>query len=81
MTKLKETTCPVCHHRINGARAIEPGKSIIPRKGDLTMCIYCTTFLSYIDGYQLREMTDEEVADLPHESKMLLLKARRHFEK
>ena len=78
---LPKQQCPVCDHKIDRVSGVSgKGKvddDVQPNPGDITMCVYCRSFLIFTAELGHREATDEEIAELPHDQRMLLSKARR----
>jgi hypothetical protein len=64
-SKLKSTpACPVCRQTLDGAT----GEGM-PMPGDFTVCAYCGVLLTFIDGMDLRLLTDAEWSALPAETR------------
>src|SRR6266498_2956871 len=64
-----DTQCPTCGHRINAAGDPNNPEVRAPVPGDATVCMGCGAFLRFIDGLDLRALTDEEVAALVGEER------------
>ncbi len=74
--------CPIagCHRQLDAAS----GGSAAPAPGDVTICAYCKNWLVFyrnecasVVELQLREITEEEIADLDDEAFQLLTKFSR----
>jgi hypothetical protein len=50
--------CLNCGQELDGAASLETDNA--PRSGDLSVCIYCAHVAMFIEGGNLRELTDEE---------------------
>ena len=67
-------TCPCCEKEMMGLLANE---EYIPHAGEISLCSYCTSYLiTTEDGLTFRELTVDEVCDLPNEILYQLTKAR-----
>lgn len=56
--------CPKCQHALDGTTHVE-GDHPDPRAGDLTICFYCGSFLTWDDRLKLKEITTEAFMALP----------------
>jgi Zn finger protein HypA/HybF involved in hydrogenase expression len=66
--------CPCCGKEMMGLLANEEYE---PKAGEISLCSYCTSYLITIkDGLHFRELTVDEVCDLPNEVLYQLTKAR-----
>jgi hypothetical protein len=53
-----------------------------PKSGEISLCSYCTSYLvTTEDGLTFRELTVDEVCDLPNEVLYQLTKARNLLKK
>lgn len=66
--------CPVCFHLLDAATCASGDAT--PKPGDLTVCLYCTTFLKFNE--QLRHVTlqDGEFSKLGEIERRTLVRAR-----
>jgi hypothetical protein len=71
---LPEDGCPVCKHKLNRATALESGT---PSEGDVTVCLYCESYLKFDKDLRHLPMAPEEVAALPPKLHRQLEKARK----
>jgi hypothetical protein len=62
-TRMMPQNCPKCGGRFTGAVYAE-SDDILPRPGDLTLCIECVTVLVFEPGMTVREFTREEMDSL-----------------
>lgn len=67
--------CPVCGYKLDRATDAS-GKAAIPAEGDVSVCIDCTAFLVFQQDLTVREMTLEEVGNLPDHIRHQLVKIR-----
>jgi hypothetical protein len=74
----KECYCPVCNCKINAATALD-GSGVVPNAGDVSMCVMCSAYLKYSDDLTLRELTVDELVDLPDDILYVLTKTRSIF--
>lgn len=73
--------CPVCRtglsfdprHPLNPLHA--------PRPGCLTVCAECASFIKLDDSKTWRVITEEELADLPDDMRISLMRTRREIER
>jgi len=73
-TRMPATSCPSCGYPLDAASDIQGDAT--PSPGDLSMCIRCTSFLTFKDDLTLRLMTLEEIAELPDDTRNLLTRMR-----
>lgn len=71
--------CPKCGYQMNAATPATPGTKTAPEPGDFSICIECAAALRFGPARCLREVTDEELAELALEDLQgfqLLVKAQ-----
>ena len=68
-TKMGDDKCPHCQGHLDMATSVE-GQT--PDPGDITVCIWCGTYLMYGDDMGLKLLTDEIYNSLPKETKTQL---------
>ena len=71
-------TCPVCHTKIDAATASDRS-GVVPEAGDVSICAECTSFLIYNEDLSSREMTVDELVDLPPDVFYDLMSTRMAF--
>ena len=71
-----QMACPVCRKVIDGATPANTTHAI-PGPGDVTVCLYCRTFLTFTAEPALRELTQEEILALPDDVRDTLVELRR----
>jgi hypothetical protein len=54
-TRLPLCLCPVCESKLDAATATDDD-NVVPKSGDVTICIYCTSVLEFTD-----DMTVEQI--------------------
>ena len=59
----KETYCPTCNKRLNGA--MDPDGENVPRPGDTGICIYCHGIHVFTETMDFRLPTVEELEQMP----------------
>lgn len=74
--KTKENHCPGCKNKIDGCTPVD-GENVMPKKDDITVCIYCSMILSFNADLTLKVITDEQIGELPHDVRQDLQKIRR----
>ena len=72
--KTKEVCCPVCSAIFDGAMGINNNDK--PKTGDLTVCSYCASFLTFTPDVCVRLLTAEEIGDLSFQERTILMHAR-----
>lgn len=77
-TPLPECDCPICHHTLDMHTALEEGCT--PSPGDMSLCANCFVFLRYTDALKLEHFPDEFIFELPDEIRLVLVRARNHFQ-
>ena len=75
-TKTPKNKCPVCEHIIDGTASVE-NKNHVPNENDITMCINCASVLAFNADLTVKEMTDNEIADLDHDIRQLIQRMRK----
>jgi len=68
--------CPACGHLLD-ADGVALGEDARPTPGDVSVCMYCTSFLVFEPDLSRRAMTDDEVGELPDDVRMELIRVRR----
>lgn len=59
--------CPKCKSDLSGASNVSPGR-VAPRDGDITVCIYCSTVLKFVEALsELKCVSDEEINQIEKE--------------
>ena len=59
----KFVNCPTCNRTLDGATCVD-NEDILPKIGDLSVCMYCGTILEYEDGLFLHAISDESLESL-----------------
>ena len=75
MTTIQPSNCPVCLKQFDAATS--PFGDSAPTPGDLTVCIYCASFLIFEQDLRLRLMTEQEIGELPDEARIQIMRVRR----
>lgn len=65
---------PCCGRKLDGHTAAD-GSDEQPRQGDVSVCAYCGSWLTYDHGPRLRLMTQEEIDALDEETTSELWRA------
>ena len=76
---LPRCECPVCNHDTDAAFIADPDYHDVtkPSPGDLTVCLYCVSFLAFDKNLMLFELTEADIESLSHDDRRLLVKVRR----
>ena len=69
ITRTIPTICPGCGHTITSASHVD--SAIAPVPGDFTVCLYCSTLLTFADDLSLRNLTDAEMIEAAGNKEML----------
>ena len=80
MLSLKENYCPICNALIDAATGATPD-AITPKPGDLSVCLYCTSYLQYDKDLVPQELSVDALLDLPDEVKLTLHRIRKNIKK
>lgn len=56
-----EMCCLHCGERLNMATAVS--EEILPKAGDLTICVFCKGLMIFVKGLKLRKLTGEEESE------------------
>jgi hypothetical protein len=75
--KMPEVSCPVCQKKLDANTALNHSLDIAPKKGDLSICLYCSTYLTFEAPGVIRQLTDDEFIDLPDDERILLVRAAK----
>ena len=69
ITRTIPTICPACGHRITSASHVATATAPVP--GDFTVCLYCSTLLTFADDLSLRNLTDAEMIEAAGDKEVL----------
>ena len=69
-------SCPVCNKVLDGFTIDANDLCKLPKAGDCSICVYCRTFLVFTHELQFREITPEEIVDLPAELRTKMVRFR-----
>jgi len=65
--------CPECGGFLDGATGVfegdQPDAKSQPKEGDVSICFYCSSLLKYGENLQLRNPTEEELAEIKADEK------------
>ena len=76
--RVPQSACPACGVVCNGATlSTDPEHTPTPRRGDLTICVYCSTFLQFGPDLELAILSPSELRALPADEQAQLWKMRR----
>lgn len=64
-TRLAPVSCPTCGKNLDAAT--HPTEDVSPSPGDVTICYGCQDILIFTDELGLRNVTEEDIPDLPLE--------------
>lgn len=78
MPKIIESKCPYCGHKLNGATHPKDPE-LLPREGDLSLCVTCGGFLQYNKDLSVIEMCESVWDDIDQETFTALITARKHI--
>jgi len=79
ITEIPRASCPNCSYQMDRCTGISdedapaPGD---PAPGDLSVCAGCGTFLTFDDELRLQLFPDDQLIELPDETRLLLTRAR-----
>jgi len=69
--------CPRCAAPLNGELLTVAGvPNVPPRAGDVSVCLYCTAFLTFDNALERRELTTSDFIGLDAETRAELIQAR-----
>lgn len=69
--------CPACGYAANFGTCITGDGTLRPvRPGDISICVVCAVFVVYVDGLQLRLLTDGEWLQMPAPKRRYLTHVR-----
>lgn len=74
-TKLNDNVCPVCGALIESVNAHD-GSTNPPKKGDVSVCYGCTSYLVFDENLKSKEMSVEALFELPDEVRLSLNRMR-----
>jgi len=58
---MPEMACPHCGERLNMATAVS--EEVLPKDGDLTICVFCKGLMIFEKGLRLRKLSNDEESD------------------
>ena len=70
-----ETKCLRCQHKVDAATHPRDGSAPVP--GDATICVYCGYLMAFTDDMTFRELTEEELKELPLDEVSRIQRARK----
>jgi hypothetical protein len=76
MIETKLSQCPVCDAPIDAATSID-GTDITPQVEDVSICLYCTSYLQYDEELIPQEMSIDVLLELPDEVRLQLHRIRK----
>jgi glutaredoxin len=53
-TRMPKSNCPVCDTRLDAATTVDGTPDVIPKEGDISLCISCTSVLEFDDNLELQ---------------------------
>lgn len=65
-----ENICPSCYRKLDMAN--DPEEKFVPKKGDLTVCIYCQEVLEFTDDLNIKKLSEETYNKLSNDVKLKL---------
>src|SRR5262245_41313896 len=69
--------CPRCSAPLSGELLTHVGlPDVAPRAGDISVCLYCTAFLTFTNDLTRRELTTSDFIGLDAETRAELINAR-----
>ncbi len=71
--KIVESKCPTCGKKLNAAKALEEQST--PVAGDISICFYCGSILSFQEDLSMKRMDIDELLSLPKDLQETLRKA------
>jgi hypothetical protein len=69
------STCPACDRTLDGATGLTTDNA--PEPGDLTVCAYCASFLTFNLDLSHRKLTAEEFSELTEDEQHNIVTARK----
>jgi len=78
-TRLPESECLRCGKKVNAASCVADDNAV-PEPGDVTICIACGHLMAFADDLSYRELTDEEVLEVPLDEVSRIQNARKRIE-
>jgi len=75
MPKVRMQFCPECRRGLDGAKVLGEDDSATPGPGDITLCLYCATVLSFDKDGTLRRATKRDLKKFDREQKQLIARA------
>jgi hypothetical protein len=63
-TRLESDHCPNCKHILDSATPSGP-ESVVPGPGEITICFYCLSWLTFQENMKVRLMERQEIKAIP----------------
>jgi hypothetical protein len=77
MTRTPLSKCLNCGYPIDAASAMDKEKglldNIVPKEGDISICMKCSHMMAFRKNGQLRPLTDQEMLKIAGDPRILLL--------
>jgi len=78
-TRLPEAECLRCRKKVDAASGVADDGAV-PEPGDVTICIFCGYLMTFADDLSFRELTEEDILELPLDEISRFQSARKHIE-
>ena len=75
-TRTPEAKCLRCEHKVD-AVSHPTNDEVVPKPGDATVCLYCGYLMVFTDDMTFRELTEEELLEVPLDELSQLQRARK----
>ena len=75
-TILEKDNCPYCGKEVDSLSDPMNYNSRDPKKGDLTICVYCYELSALDENFRLEKSTEADLNKLPIETKLQVRKMR-----
>ena len=79
--RVAASTCPSCARELDAVTGLSTDRFVKPKPGDLTLCLYCGTFLTFNWKLKLECANYEQIASVDSDMRALAeLSARQYRE-
>jgi len=75
-TRLTERECLQCGKKLDAVSCLTD-QAAVPQSGDVTICIECGHLMAFADDLSYRELTEEELLEVPLDEVSHLQRARK----
>lgn len=75
--EIPTSECPACHHKQDRASLVTDNpEGHGPQPGDVSLCMYCGTWLEFLEGGRMQSLPPDKLSALPQETQNEMAKIK-----